>query len=174
MANIDEIVAEHGDLVWRISIHLLSNEQDAQDCYQQTFLDASRLIHKSVDNWQSLLCSIATRRAMDQLRKRYKYRKTFVQSENDPSIESPPDRKIIGEELRENIRQALATLPKPQAEAFWLRHLEQQSPSDIASQLGIEAGNVRVLIHRAIQHLRKVLAPACDYEPSKGESYDKK
>ena len=63
MSEISEIVAAHADTVWRIAVRLLNNEQDALDCYQQTFLEAIRLQQESVSSWRSLLCSIATRRA---------------------------------------------------------------------------------------------------------------
>jgi len=168
MPEIDGIVAAHADVVWRIAVRLLDNEQDALDCYQQTFLEATRLRHESVNNWRSLLCSIATRRAFDQLRKRYHGRKSFVCSDVEPTVDEPPDRELMGEEFREQVRTVLATLPAQQAEAFWLRHVEQQSPSDIAEQLGIQTGHVRVLVHRAIQHLRKELASEYDLESQEG------
>ena len=47
-------------------------------------------------------------------------------------LDDPPGARIEGEELREQVRQSLARLPSEQAEAFWLRHIEQLSPSEIA------------------------------------------
>ena len=172
MSEISEIVVEHADTVWRIAVRLLNNEQDALDCYQQTFLEATRLRQESVNSWRSLLCSIATRRAMDLLRKRYQYRKVFVHSRVEPAVDVPPDRSLMDEEFREQIRKVLATLPKQQAEAFWLRHLEQQSPSEIAEQLDIRVGHVRVLIHRAIQHLRKEMTQEYGLELSDGQRHE--
>lgn len=174
MPEIDEIVAAHADIVWRIAVRLLSNEQDARDCYQQTFLEATRLRNESVSNWRSLLCSIATRRAMDQLRKRYQHRKSFTCSDVEPTVDVPPDRELMGEELREQVRMVLATLPEQQAEAFWLRHVEQQPPSDIAERLGVKVGHVRVLVHRAIQHLRRELASEHGFESQEGEKHERK
>ncbi len=174
MPEIDGIVADHADVVWRIAVRLLSNEHDARDCYQQTFLEATRLRNESVINWRSLLCSIATRRAMDQLRKRYQRRKSFIYSDVEPTVDVPPDRELMGEELREQVRTVLATLPEQQAGAFWLRHVEQQSPSDIAERLGIQVGNVRVLVHRAIQHLRKELGSEHGLESQEGEKHARK
>ena len=155
-------------------MRLLSNEQDARDCYQQTFLEATRLRNESVNNWRSLLSSIATRRAMDQLRKRYRHRKSFIDSDVEPTVDIPPDRELIGEEFRQQVRTVLATLPEQQAEAFWLRHLEQQPPSDIAKRLGIQVGHVRVLVHRAIQHLRRELASEHGLESQEGEKHERK
>lgn len=40
MPELIAIVAAHADTVWRIAVRLLNNEQDALDCYQQTFLEA--------------------------------------------------------------------------------------------------------------------------------------
>lgn len=157
MPNLEAIVAENADVVWRIACQLLSNEDDARDCYQQTFLDAMRLEAKSVKDWRSMLCRITTRRAMDLLRKRYRDREVFPRSAEEPHQDNPPDKQLMNDEFREEVRQALATLPTQQAEAFWLRHIEQLPPTEIADQLNVQPGHVRVLVHRAAKHLRITL-----------------
>ena len=165
MSEIEEIVATHADIVWKIAMRLLGNEEDAKECYQQTFLDAMRIRQQSVRSWRSTLCTLATRRAMDQLRQRYKQRKFFAPTEMEPQTDDPPDRQSMYEELREHIRSALATLPEQQAEAFWLRHIEQQSQDEIARHLDIRSGHVRVLVHRAIKKLQLSLSPSFSDKP---------
>jgi len=174
MSEIDEVVATHADLVWRIAVRLLGNAEDAKDCYQQTFLDAMRIRQQPVKSWRSVLCTIATRRAMDHLRQRYRHRKAYAPTEVEPYIEDPPDRRSLHEELREHIRAALATLPEQQAEAFWLRHIEQQSQDEIAKHLDIRPGHVRVLVHRAIQNLRRLLSPSFSGKPRGSETHEHK
>lgn len=163
MSDISKIVAAHADIVWRTAVKLLSNEEDARDCYQQTFLDAMRLDADTINNWRSVLCSIATRRAIDQLRRRYRDRETFSQNSVEPSEKLPPDRQLIDSELREGVRVALTQIPAKQGEAFWLRHIEHFSPDEIAEQLAVTSQHVRVLVHRAAQHLRTALQT--DYGP---------
>jgi|SRR3972149_1523632 len=153
-----EIVAAHADAVWRTAFRLLNNREDALDCYQQTFLDALRLDGNAVRSWRSALCCIATRRAMDQLRRRYRDQHVRTRADIESPTDEPPDQRAIDEELRQQVRQALTTLPPKQAEAFWLRHIEQLSPSEVAEQMAIQPGNVRVLVHRAAEQLRPLLS----------------
>ena len=62
------IVAEQGPAVWATVLRILKHHEDAQDCYQQTFLDAFRSARRGPTvNWIGLLLSIATRRAIDRL-----------------------------------------------------------------------------------------------------------
>ncbi|HEY1600648.1 MAG TPA: sigma-70 family RNA polymerase sigma factor [Pirellulales bacterium] len=163
MSDLDAIVTAHADAVWRTANRLLDNHDDALDCYQQTFLDALRMAKASeVRHWRTMLVRIATRRAIDRLRERYRRNKAFEGGDGTdqiPSAVEPPDARAQGEELREQIRRALTTLPAQQAEAFWLRHVEQLSAAEVAEQLGVDAGHVRVLVHRAATSLREGLGP---------------
>ena len=69
------ILAEHGATVWRTVYRLLDHHADALDCYQETFLAAWRFAEREpVVDWASFLISLATRRAMDRLRQRYRER----------------------------------------------------------------------------------------------------
>jgi RNA polymerase sigma-70 factor, ECF subfamily len=164
MSNLNAIVAAHSDAVWRTAFRLLNDHEDALDCYQETFLAALRLSPgNEVRHWRTMLVRIAACRAIDQLRQRYQREKTAVSLERLTSGRSPmeaPDARAQGEELREHVRRALAALPPQQAEAFWLRHLEQLSPDEIAQLMGLESGHVRVLVHRAATGLRNVLGPS--------------
>lgn len=172
MTTIEDLVASHGDAVWRIAIRFFANEEDARDCYQETFLEVTRLRSQNVKNWQSLIISIATRRAMDQLRQRYRRRQVFVDSDVEPKVNRPPDQRLLDDEFRQFLRETLATMPENQAEAFWLRHMEHQSPTEIAIHLGITEGHVRVLVHRATIYLRDALAtfaPCLETERVKNE-----
>jgi RNA polymerase sigma factor (sigma-70 family) len=133
-----------------------------------------RLRGETVANWGSLLANIATRRAMDRLRKRYRERMAFAAAEVEPVGESPPDGRLLGDELRQRIRETLARLPEKQAEAFWLRHVEDFATEDVARHLNVRPSHVRVLVHRAVQQLRTALTPIYGLEVTQGEGNDRK
>lgn len=153
---------EHADAVWLTVIRIINDEEIARDCYQQTFLDAMRLDAGQIQNWRAVMCKIATRRAMDALRQIYRQRATKDFTENDSPFRSPPDKQLMHNELRQRVREVLMELPQTQAMAFWLRHIEGFQPKEIATQLEIDSGHVRVLVHRAIIRLRTELGPAYD------------
>ncbi len=163
MSDLNEIVAAHSDAVWRTVYRLLNDRDDALDCYQETFLAAQQLATSGrVQHWRTLLVRIATRRAIDRLRQRYRGEETQHSAQDrlpERTATTSPDARVEADELREQVRRALANLPEQQAEAFWLRHLEQMSAEAIAEQMGIERGHVRVLVHRAAVGLRATLGP---------------
>src|SRR3712207_5660453 len=73
MFDAEKIVAEHGRSVWRTVYRLLNHHADACDAYQDVFLSAFDTARKrNVDSWAALLGVLATRRAMDRLRQRYR------------------------------------------------------------------------------------------------------
>ena len=61
------------------------------------------------------------------------------------------------EMLRDLVRGELASLPSPQAQAFWLVSVEQRSYEEVAAQMEIERNHVGVLVHRARKHLQQRL-----------------
>src|SRR5258705_13707248 len=69
------VLAEYGPAVWRTVYRLLDHHADALDCYQETFLAAWRFAQREpVAEWRPFLVSLATRRATDRLRQRYRDR----------------------------------------------------------------------------------------------------
>jgi RNA polymerase sigma-70 factor (ECF subfamily) len=155
------ILTEHGSAVWRTVYRLLDHHDDAQDCYQETFLAALRLAHsRSIRDWPSFLVSLATRRAMDRLRQRYRLaRRTIpIDAVPEPSIQADdPLEQASAAELLERVREGMAALPDKQAEVFWLSGLEGLSHQQIAEQMEIAPGEVRVLLHRARARLAVLL-----------------
>lgn len=163
MGNSDADLASWRDEVWRVAYRLLGDSHDASDCLQQTFAEVLRADPEGIVNWRGFLVKVATRRAIDVLRKRYQRKTQYLQPEDEPSVHFPPSVELEFAELREQVRMSLASLPPQQAEAFWLRHIEEWSPEEIASELKLKSGNVRVLVHRAIMHLRNTLPKSyCD------------
>ncbi|HTM55174.1 MAG TPA: sigma-70 family RNA polymerase sigma factor [Pirellulales bacterium] len=162
MTDLSDVVAEHSAAVWRTAYRLLNDREDTLDCHQETFLAAQKLADQgSVQCWRSVLVQIATRRAIDRLRQRY--RRSQERGESEPILQADadisPEAHARAAELREHVRRALSQLPEQQAEAFWLRHVEDLDVSEVAAQMSLEPGHVRVLVHRAAVALRLLLGP---------------
>jgi RNA polymerase sigma-70 factor (ECF subfamily) len=173
MIDWPSILAEHGAAVWRTAYRLLNHHADALDCYQDTFLAAWRFARRQpVADWGSFLTSLATRRAMDRLRSRYRVRSRVVALDGvpEPSSEADgPPQHAGAAELLDRVRQELAELPDKQAEVFWLSCVEGLPHRQIADRLQVPPGEVRVLLHRARTRLRAILAPT---RQQKGESHE--
>jgi RNA polymerase sigma-70 factor, ECF subfamily len=158
-----QIVEQHGPDVWRTAYRLLSDHDDASDCYQETFLQAVEYARRqAVTCWPAVLRRIATTRAIDLLRRRYRTTHrceslSILVDEPAGSGPSPDANEQLRESL-EQLRQALAEIPPAQAEVFWLSEVEMLSHTDIGDQIGVGPKQVAIYLHRAKQKLRQLLA----------------
>jgi RNA polymerase sigma-70 factor (ECF subfamily) len=157
MTNWSEILTEHGDLVWRTVNRVLRHHADATDCYQETIIEAWQFVQKGpIKNWPAFLTCLATRRAINRLRQRALLRVRCLSLETVPEPfegHSDPSQSAHLAELIDRVRADIARLPEKQAEAVWLSCVEGWSNQEIADQIGIAVGEVRVLVHRGRTHL---------------------
>lgn len=160
MIDWDAVVREHGPLVWRTASRLLTSEADAADCFQNTFLVAVPLAAgEAVRNWPALLRRLATARALELLRSRYRNRLRSGGLTDEPVTDPAPDPLAAASqsELAESLRAALAGIDPRQAEVFCLICLEGLSNVEAAAELGMTPNHAGVLLHRARAALRERL-----------------
>ena len=162
MADWESLVHEHKQLVWHTVYRLVGNHADALDCLQDTFLEAVKVDRKEdVREWSAMLRHLATVRALDLLRTRYR-QSGRTDQQFDPAIaisrDPGPGELAEGGELLARLRAALAELPAQQAEVFCLCRLDGATYQDAATQLGLDVNHVGVLLHRANKRLRQLLA----------------
>ena len=164
MLDWQTLVTEHGPGVWRTAYRILADHADALDCYQETFLAVHRSPPKrDVVDWGAYLGALAARRAIDRLRERQRTRVATRVLENEftarTAAPDPADQAVAGE-LMDRIRQVLADVPERQAEVFWLSCIDGFSHQQIAQQLNVTPGTVRMLLHRARGALKAALGSA--------------
>src|SRR5438105_2106575 len=144
MIDWGAILAAHGSMVWRTVYRLLDHQADALDCYQETFLTAFQFSNREkVADWASFLAGVATRRAVDRLRQRYRSRSRAVPMDHvaEPSSDADcPLAQARASELMDRVREGLAELPERQAEVFWLSCLEGRSHEQIAELMQVTPG----------------------------------
>ncbi len=162
MTDWKTIVDQYGGLVWATACRLLGNSADAADCFQETFLEAVKVARREpVRDWASLLRHLATARALDLLRVRCRRRNRTDPA--DPatltSREAGPGQQAEAAELADRLCVALTELPPQQAEVFCLSCVEHLTYGEIGARLTLTTGAVGVLLHRARQRLRELLAP---------------
>jgi RNA polymerase sigma-70 factor (ECF subfamily) len=161
MLNWDDIVAQHGPLVWRTAYRFVGNEADAADCYQEAFAAALSVSRREiVRNWPGLLQRLATVHALDRVRRRSKdVARQGPGADLDlvASAIKEPSQSAQDRELVEWLRGALTELPESQAEVFSLVCVHELSYQEAAAQMNIEQNHVAVLLHRARTRLRELL-----------------
>jgi RNA polymerase sigma-70 factor (sigma-E family) len=73
----------------------------------------------------------------------------------------PADRHAAGDQ----VRRALATLPRQQRAVLALRYFEDLPEAEVARLLGCSAGTVKTHTHRGLRALRDALGPGLDTAP---------
>ena len=164
MEDWDGIMSREGPAVWRTVYRLLGNHADADECFQETFLAALQWASREPlrDARDRKSCSaLATARAVDCLRRRYRQRgrEDVAEWDDRPAGGASPEQCAEAAELSERLRGALAELPPKQAEAFCLFSLEGWSYQQIAGHLDSSTDAVGVMLHRARAKLRQRLSP---------------
>lgn len=160
MIDWDELIHREGTAVWRTAYRLVRNQADADECFQETFLAALELSNRQpVHNWPALLQRLATRRAIDRIRKRLRRRRLeeFADLALAEAVQTDPSQPAQTAELTGALRWALAQIPTRQADVFCLHELEDWSYQQIADQLGITVNAVGVILHRTRQKLQELL-----------------
>ena len=164
MTDWDQIIRRDGPAVWRTVSRLVGDRADAEECFQEAFVSALELsAREPLTSPRALLLRMATARAMDRLRQRYRRRKREAPDadlEYVPSPQTTAHEHAVASELSQRLREALATLPPKQSEAFCLCCLEGWSYQEAAAHLEVSSQNVGVMVHRARAKLKDLLEPA--------------
>ncbi len=161
MPDWQEILSRDGPPAWRTAYRQLGNRADADECFQEACLAALEVSRREVvHNWRGLLQHLATVRSMDCLRTRQRTRSriTLFSWNRVPDDSPSPPQNVEEAELSGELRTALAQIPPNQAAAFCLHCLEDWSYQEIAQQMNVTVDSVGVLVHRARQRLRGLLA----------------
>ncbi len=164
-----ELVSDHQRMVFQLSLHLLSDPEEARDLTQDVFLQVFRTIHRF--RGQSALRTWIYRIAVNQARNRQRWwrrRHRSSQVSLDEHIEQhgdivasdvrgKPDVVLGRKELATRIWTALESLPFDQRTAVVLREIDGLSYDEIAFSLGIAIGTVKSRLTRAREALRSQL-----------------
>jgi RNA polymerase sigma-70 factor (ECF subfamily) len=151
----EQLVHLHHQRVLNFVYQMTRQRQDAEDLTQQTFVKAFQHIDRvdstrPIINW---LLTIARRTALNHFRSARKWE--FVPADlacSDPS----PARQLEQQERSDNLwARARRVLSQREFEVLWLRVAEELSVEETARVVGLTQIHVKVLLHRARQHLLK-------------------
>ena len=145
--DIREVVMKYSDMLYKICIVILCNEQDVQDAIQDTFV---RYLEKRPDfhdeeHEKAWLIRVATNICRDMLRFRIRHPKVCI-DELENSLAVP--------EQRETLRELLE-LPVKQKTVIYLHYVEGYHVKEIADILGITEGAVKMRMKRGREQMHQ-------------------
>jgi RNA polymerase sigma-70 factor (ECF subfamily) len=165
------IVERYSEMLFKLAYRMTGNEAEAEEVVQETFLRAYRKLdsfdgRSSVATW---LFRIATNCCLDLLDRRRLQPQLFATGSNEDDgapvdrvrSELPnPERLAYNTEIQGSIHAAMQSLTNVERTAFVLRHVEGCSIKEIAATLNVRSPAARQSLFRAVEKMRKFLAPA--------------
>jgi RNA polymerase sigma-70 factor, ECF subfamily len=144
----------YADLVERIVARIVGVDDELPDLVHEVFMRALKAIHRlrnaeAITTW---VTQIATRTAMDALRRRQTRRKWFsFQTSPEPEVvvAGEPEGTLDAQAALRRTYEILRGLPPEERAAFVLRRMEGGELSDVASACGCSLATVKRRIARA-------------------------
>jgi RNA polymerase sigma-70 factor (ECF subfamily) len=156
-----ELYERHGRAVYSLALRMLRNRESADELVQDVFLRLWRQPERYLaerGRFVAWLLSVAHHRAIDVLRRR---KVEGVAAEDDPAELAAdhiaPDEAVAHAELRQAVRQALATLPEPQRRSLELAYFGGLTQSEIAARTGEPLGTIKTRMRLGMLKLREHL-----------------
>jgi RNA polymerase sigma factor (sigma-70 family) len=152
------LVGRHGPMVLGVCRRVLHHAQDAEDCFQATFLllarrGASIRKRESLGSW---LHGVAFRMANNSKRAGARRRRHEAQAR--PTTPANPAWTAAWHEVQALLDEEVQRLPAAYREAFVLCCLEGTGCAEAARRLGLQEGTVWSRVNRARGQLRARLA----------------
>ena len=158
-AFIEGLFAQHHAEIYGFLARMVRDDDLAADLTQETFVKAFRALGtiESPDRARAWLFQIASRTALDELRRRRLIRFVPWAGESRgtaPSAEETAMRSRLSGEME----RALARIPDRQRGALVLAEVYELSGAELAAALGVTHVAARALLTRARESLRVALA----------------
>lgn len=169
----DTLVGLYEDRIYNLAIKMLTNEEDAHEIVQETFLSAYKNLEKfrGDASFYTWINRIAVNNCFQKLRGRIKSKGDISLDEVHPfpggkppgaKIESwdfTPEKMTIQSELAVLMKEALLELPENYRVVFILKDVDGHTNEEIAEILELTIPAVKSRLNRARLFLRKRLAP---------------
>jgi RNA polymerase sigma-70 factor (ECF subfamily) len=168
LGAFEALVRRYQDRVYRLLYRMLGTAADAEDAAQETFLNLHRHGHRfrGEARFSTFVYRVAAntalnrRRTLGRTRARIERLAEHQATGHDlPDRPEGPEQATLGRELREQVHEALATLPEKLRLPLVLFDIEGLPYAEVSDVLGIAEGTVKSRIHRARNALRERLTP---------------
>ncbi|HWF07739.1 MAG TPA: sigma-70 family RNA polymerase sigma factor [Bryobacteraceae bacterium] len=157
------LVERHARAVFRLAFRMTGNEIDAEDMVQETFLKAWKQMAKfdgraSFATWLHRICANCS---LDHIRARKRKQDVPFEAAEPVAAGAPsPERLAESAQVSAILGGALDELSGMERAAFVMRHYEGLGIEEISAALGVQQGAAKHSVFRAVQKLRRALAPA--------------
>lgn len=152
--NTAQIIDLHKNMVYAIALTHTKNKVDADDVFQEVFLNYHRKHPIFTDDehrkaWLIVTCINCAKQINTS-----SWQRRVVLTQGDPDTPTTEERFTFRTEEQDMVFTALQELPLKYRTVLHLFYFEDLSVAQISSVLGIEAGTVKVQLTRARAQMR--------------------
>jgi RNA polymerase sigma-70 factor (ECF subfamily) len=170
LAAFEELVNRYEGRIFRLTLNITQNREDAQDAAQDAFLKSYKNLHRfqGESRFYTWLVRIAVNEALMRLRKRRPNVVSLdepVETEEDlipheiQDWDPTPEQRYERTEMNSILNEAIGKLDPIFRTVFLMRDVEQISTEETAEALGISVPAVKSRLLRARLKLRETLNP---------------
>lgn len=144
--EIEIIVSTYADMLFRLSLIILGNQNDAEDVVQETMLKYMKKapVFESEQHRKAWLITVARNKCRDIIRFRAKH----------PTVDIDELRNLSADNIDSGILEALVTLPEKIKSVMILYYVEDFSVKEIASITGKNESAIKMRLQKG----RRLLA----------------
>lgn len=156
-----ELYGRYDRAAYGLALRVTKDRTLAEDVTVEAFLtiwNNTRRYDPSRGSARSWVLMIVHRRAVDCVRREQRHRREpahAVAAAEAPALSSG----LIAGETREDVRQALASLPERERELIQLAYYDGYTQTEIASMLALPLGTVKSRMWTGLARLRDALGP---------------
>jgi RNA polymerase sigma-70 factor (ECF subfamily) len=152
-----------------VAFRIVGNEADAEEIVQQAFLRGYQRLesYQGRSTFGTWIYRIAVNCALNRISQpgiEPEYRHDEESNPEEKTVQlaaqdADPERVLLSREISAAQNLAMQRLTPTEKSAFILRHLEERSTTEIAEVLNIAPNAAKQAVFRAVQKLRRELAP---------------
>ena len=161
-AAFGELYDRYAAQIYRFVRARIRDESAAEDITAEVFLSALRHIKSYRDQGRPFSCWLY-RIAINAIASHYRGQRSALSLDDQLGLVSPlldPLDEVVDRERLRTIWQAVDALPAQQRAAMILKFSEDMTMDEIGGVLGKAPAAAKLLVYRAMQRLRRELAPA--------------
>jgi RNA polymerase sigma factor (sigma-70 family) len=164
----DKLMKKYYQHIYNLIYKMIFKKEDVEDLTQEAFIKAFNSLQHfdrqfAFSTW---LYKIATNNSIDYLRKKklntFSIDKEIESEDSDYKFDIPdtdyvPDTKIIEDQRRKVLEDAINSLPEKYRQVITMRHKQEKEYEEIAKELNLPLGTVKAHIFRGRELLNKYL-----------------
>ena len=160
---IEETDKKYGRMLYSLSYSVLSSREDAEECVNDTYVDAWGAMPEARPMYLGAFLSKITRRiSIDRFRSIHREKRGGMGAVTEELTDCIPDGGSVEADyengrLADTLNRFLHAQPTEKRVMFVRRYFYSQSIAEIAQCLGVTETKVKVTLHRMREALRTVL-----------------